>query len=127
LAHEALAQEAEAHEALAQEALAQEAEAQDALDHEAEAQEALAQEALAQEASLCATLAQLAASNTLPEPPLADTTNLLSAAFGFGGLVTAAALPASTTPTPTDPGAAPWTGFAVSMSAPLTWSGVHEG
>jgi hypothetical protein len=74
-----------------------------------------------------ATFAQLAASNTLPEPPLADTTNSLSAAFGLGGLVTAAALAASTTPTPTEPGAASFAGLAVSISAPLTWSGVHSG
>jgi hypothetical protein len=120
LAQEALAQEADAHEALAQEALAQEADAHEALDHEAEAHEADAQEALAQEALLWATLAQLAASNTLPEPPLAETTYLLSAAFGLGGLVTATALPASMTPTPTEPGAASFAGLAVSMSAPLT-------
>lgn len=131
-AHEALAHEAAdwaslAHEADAHEALAQEAEAQLALDQEAEAHEAEAQEALAQEAFADAVLAQLAESKTLPPLAGSVTTKVFSARFGFGALVRATALATSTTPTPTDSGAASLAGRAVSMIAPLTWSGVHVG
>ena len=126
-AQEAEAHEADAHEAAAQDAEAQEAEAHDAFAQEAEAQEAEAHEAEAQEASLWATFAQLAALNIGPVPSSAGPTNWFRAAFGFGGLVTAAALVASTMPTPREPGAALGVSFAESMSAPLTWSGVHSG
>jgi hypothetical protein len=114
-AAESLAQEAEAHEALAQEV-----EAQLALAQEAEAQLALAQDALAQEASAAAFAAHEAELKTLPDPPLSDTRNWFRARFGLGGLVTAIALGRSSTPTPTDSGAASPAGFAASMRAPLT-------
>jgi hypothetical protein len=132
-AHEAAAQEALAHDALAHEALAHEALAHDAFAHEALAHEALAQEAFAQEAdahdaSSCATCAQLAESKTRsPEPAGSETRNAFSARFGFGGSLTAAALSAETKPTPTDPKSAEGMCVAVSMRAPLTWSGVHVG
>ena len=44
-----------------------------------------------------------------------------------GGLVSAAAAPASISPTPAERPAAFGTGCAVSMRAPFTWSGVHSG
>jgi hypothetical protein len=131
-AQDALAQDAPAHEALAHEAFAHEAEAQDAFAHEADAQEALAQEAEAHDAeahdaSLCATFAQLAASNAGPEPSPATTTNWFKAAFGFGGSKTAAALAASTMPTPREPRVALGVSFADTMRAPFTWSGDQSG
>jgi len=123
VATDELAQEAEAQDADAQDALAQ-----DAVFQEAEAHEAEAHEALFQEASAVAALAQLAASNTRPEPPAgSDTTYLSSAKFGFGGELTAAALPALTSPTPRDMGDALGGATALTMSAPLTWSGVKLG
>ena len=102
-------------------------EAQEACAQDALAQEACAQEACAQEASAIATFAQLAVSNTGPVPSEAWRTNWFTAAFGLGGLETRDAAYASITPTPSDPGAAFGVCFAVSMSAPLTWSGVHSG
>jgi hypothetical protein len=137
LAHEALAHDASdqeaalvaasAHEAEAQLALDHEAEAQLADDHEAEAQLADDHEAEAHDALAFAALAQLAASKTFPEPPLAETTNWCSAAFGFGGLVTSTAAPRFSSPTPAERGAALGRGLALSMSAPFTWSGVQFG
>src|SRR5919198_6242687 len=128
----ALVQEAEVQLALVQDADVHEADVQDALVHEADVQEALVHEAdvqlaLVQEASAFAALVQLAASKTGSVPPAGSATRKrLSARFGLGGFVSAAALAASTSPTPSDQlGAA--VGFAVSISAPLTWSGVQFG
>ena len=84
-----------------------EAEAQAALDQAARPRRRSTRQAEAQEASDCAALAHAAASKTFPEPPLAETMNLLSPRFGFGALVIATALATSTTPTPTESGAAP--------------------
>ena len=47
--------------------------------------------------------------------------------MGFGGSATAAAAAARAMPTPSEPGAAAPAGSAVSISAPLTWSGDHDG
>jgi hypothetical protein len=123
-AQEALFQEAAAHEALFQDAAAQDALFQEAFAQEAFAQEALFQDALFQEASACAMLAQLAALNARPPAPSEDT-NWLSARFGLGGLVTCEAALALTSPSPRAIPAA--VGWAVSMRAPLTWSGVQFG
>src|SRR5919201_1230607 len=100
---------------------------QEALVQQALVQEADVHEALVQEASAFAALVQLAASKTGSVPPAGSATRKrLSARFGLGGFVSAAALAASTSPTPSDQlGAA--VGFAVSISAPLTWSGVQFG
>ena len=87
-------QEAELQEALFQEALLQEAEF-----HEAEFHEALFHEALFHDAFAVAALDQLAASN-VRVPLESVTTYALSPAFGFGGVVTAAAAVACTSPTP---------------------------
>jgi hypothetical protein len=46
--------------------------------------------------------------------------------FGFGGFDTAAAARTSISPTPAASGG-PAIGRAVNISAPLTWSGVHDG
>jgi hypothetical protein len=127
-AHEAVAQEASLQEALAHEALDQEALAQEALDQEALDHEALDHEALAHEASAAAALDQPALSKTLRPVAASVVTNGARAAFGFGGLVTAAAAAASTTPTPRAPGAVyPEGTAAFSIRAPFTWSGVHVG
>jgi hypothetical protein len=116
-----LAQEALAQEALDQEALAQLALDQDALAHEALAQLAFDQEALAHEASARAVLAQLAASNERAELSVGSgTRNLLSARFGFGGVVSWAAPCANTVPTPIEYWAALGFAFAPYMRAPLT-------
>jgi hypothetical protein len=72
-------------------------------------------------------LAQLAASKIGPLPSPAGPTNWFSAAFGSGGPTTAAALVASTMPTPREPRVAAGVSFADTISAPLTWSGVHSG
>src|SRR5919204_5370670 len=91
-AHEAVDQEAAPHEAVFQEAALQ-----DADDQEAEFQDA----------SAFAAFDQLAASKTRPEPPAgSETTYLLSARFGFGGELSAAALSALISPTPSELGAA---------------------
>jgi hypothetical protein len=122
LVHEADVHDALVHEALVHEALVQEADIQLALVHEASVHEALVQDA-----SAFAALVQLAASNTGTEPPVGSaTTNLFRARFGFGGFVSAAALAASSSPTPSAIGDAE-VGLAVSMRAPLTWSGVQFG
>jgi hypothetical protein len=115
------AQDASAQLAPDQDAEAHDAEAQEALDQDAEAQDALAQEADAHEASAAAVLAQLAASKAGSELPAGSgTTKRFKARFGFGALVEATALATSTIPTPTESGAAPPAGRAVTMSAPLT-------
>jgi hypothetical protein len=131
-AHEALAHEAADCESLAQDAEAQDAEAhdalaQEALDQDAEAHEASDQDADAHEAFAEAVLAQLAESKTLPPLRGSVTRNLSSARFGFGALVRATAFATSTTPTPSESGAAVGVLLAVTISAPLTWSGVHVG
>jgi hypothetical protein len=128
-AHEAAFQDAAAqlaldHDADAQLADAQDAFAHDALDQDADAQLALFQEALFHEASAVAVLAQLAASKTLPPEP-SETTKPLRARFGFGGLVTSEAALAFTSPTPSARPAE--VGRALTMRAPLTWSGVQPG
>ena len=56
----------------------------------------------------------------VPLPSPAATTNWFSAAFGFGGFTTAAALVASTMPTPSEPRTALGVSLADTMSAPLT-------
>jgi hypothetical protein len=73
-----------------------------------------------------AVLAQLAASKAFP-PETSVVTNLFSAAFGFGALESATAFAMSTTPTPAESGAESPAGRAVTISAPLTWSGVDVG
>src|SRR6266568_1595522 len=109
-------------------ASAAEAEAHDALAHEAEAQDALAHEAEAHEASVAAVLAQEAVSTTGVESPLGSgTRNWSRAAFGFGGSVSSSACCRFSSPAPAEPGAASGTGLALSISAPLTWSGVQSG
>ena len=130
----AAAQDAAAHEALFQEAEDQLAFAQEALAHEAAFQEALAQEALDQEAWFhdawfqeafaVALFAQLAESKTTPPVP-SEPTNWFRARLGFGGLVTSNAPLALISPTPRPMTAA--VERALSMSAPLTLSGVHVG
>src|SRR5204863_5151374 len=119
--------EAEAQDALAQEGEAQDAEAQDALAQEADAQDAEAQDAEAHEASACAALAQEAALKTGVEPPVGSgPTKPSSAAFGFGGARTLTAARPCTSPTPREfPVAA--VVRALTISAPLTWAGVHDG
>src|SRR5919204_4787241 len=122
-AHEAAAHDALFHEAAAQLAAAHEAFAQEAVFHEAELQEALFQEALFHDASAWATLAQLAASKASPPEP-SERTNWSSARFGFGALATIVAAFASTSPTPSALPAAELR-CALTISAPLTWSGVQ--
>jgi hypothetical protein len=115
------------HEALFQEALLQEALLQEALLQEALFQDALFQDALFQEAFARAALDQLAASKTRP-PFESVTTYALRPAFGLGGVLTAAAAVAWTSPTPRAYVPVPGPGWAaVNMSAPLTSSGVHVG
>ncbi len=63
---------------------------------------------------------QLAASNTLPLPPEAETTNLFNAAFAFGGFLMVTALAALSSPTPAESGIAFGIGFADTISAPFT-------
>src|SRR5919199_1663038 len=95
---------------------AHEAEAHEAADHEA-----LPHDAAFQDASAFAAVDQLAASKTRPEPPAgSDTTYLPSARLGFGGDVTAAALSALISPTPSEFGAALGGATAATISAPLT-------
>src|SRR5436190_20454686 len=98
------------------------------MPHEAMPQDAMPQDAMPHEASDSAVMPQLAASNTGALPPSGSgTTNAFSARFGLGGADSASAAAASTTPTPSEYGlAAPGTS-AVSISAPLTWSGVQPG
>src|SRR6266581_2822338 len=111
LSQEALFQEAEFQETLFQETLFQEAEFHDALS-----QEALFQDAFARAAPIHAVLSKVL-----------EFTNASSARFGFGGAVTFAAASAVSSPTPLD---APTAGLivrAVTISAPLTWSGVQSG
>ena len=105
-----------------QEALDQEADDQLALDQEADDQLALDQDALFHEALACAALAQLAESNTMPLPE-SLTRNWFRPAFGFGGLETAFAAAPSTSPTPRELEASCPSCFALSIRAPLTWSG----
>jgi hypothetical protein len=123
-AQEALFQEADAQLAFAQEAFAQLAAFQDALAQLALAQEALFQLAWFQEAFAVAAFAQLAESKTWPPVP-SGPTKALRPRFGFGGLVTSNAPFALTSPTPSAMPAA--VGRALSMSAPLTLSGVQLG
>src|SRR5689334_24431181 len=54
-------------------------------------------------------------------------TNLSRPAFGFGGLFSFEAAKASSSPRPTEPGAAFGVFFADAISAPFTWSGVNVG
>src|SRR6266567_2116744 len=113
---EAEFQETSFHETLFQEALFQEA-----LFQEAEFQETLFQEALFQDAFVWAVPIHEALSKVL------EFTNASSARFGFGGAVTFAAASAVNSPTPLE---APTAGLiirAVTISAPLTWSGVQSG
>ena len=112
-----LDQEADDHEALDQEA-----DDHEALDQEADDHEALDHEALFHDALACAALDQLAESNTMPLPE-SLTRNWFSPAFGFGGLETAFAAAPSASPTPSEFVLSAPACFAVSMSAPLTWSG----
>src|SRR5919204_327316 len=111
----------------AQLASLQEAVAQLADDQDAAAQEAALHEALDQDASAFAAEAQLAESKT--GAPVAGllVMNLSSARFGLGGLVSSIERPAFTSPTPSDMLEAFGSGFAPSISAPLTWSGVYSG
>lgn len=119
--HEALVHDADVHEALVHEADVHEALVHDAVDQEALVHDADVQEAVDHDASAFAALVQLAASNTGSPPPVeSDTRNALRAAFGFGGVVTAAAACARTAPTPTESGAEPVSGAAETMSAPFT-------
>ena len=109
------------HEADAHDELFHDADPQDAVFHDAEPHEAAFQEAVFHDASAFAAFPQLAASNTRPEPPAgSETTYLSSARFGFGGLVTAAALSALTSPTPREFGAAAGGATAASINAPFT-------
>jgi hypothetical protein len=71
-----------------------------------------------------AVLAQLAESKTWPPVP-SGPTKALRPRFGLGGLVTSNAPFALTSPTPSAVPAA--VGRALSMSAPLTLSGVQFG
>src|SRR5712691_7108557 len=121
-----LDQEAEDQVALDQEALDHEADDHDALDQEALDHEADDHEADDQEALDCAALDQLAESNTRPPLP-SLTTNWSRPAFGFGGSVTPAAPAAETIPTPRSKDGESAYGCAVTISAPLTWSGVQLG
>ena len=124
--HEAFVQEAAVHEALIHEAAVQEAFVHDAAVHEAFVHEAAVQEAAVQEASALAAFVHDAASKTGTEPPAGSATTKRSRArFGLGGLVTAVILPPLTSPTPSvQPVAA--VADVVSISAPLTWSGVQS-
>src|SRR5205085_11606969 len=71
---------------------------------------------------------QVAQSKTGVDPPVGSgPTNLSSARFGFGGALSDAALPALSSPAPTEFGVAFGAFFAVASSAPLTWSGVQLG
>src|ERR671936_341943 len=98
-----------------------------ASSNEASAQDASAHEAVAQEALAATAADQLAESNDVPPVP-DDVRNLFKATFGFGGVVLKSARrPAFSWPTPAAPAAACGTGFAVTISAPLIWSGVQSG
>src|SRR5918999_636391 len=123
-AQAAAAQLAAFQDAAAQLAAAQEAAAHEALFQEADLHEALLQDALFQEASALAAFAQLATSKTSP-PARSETTNWSSPRLGFGGFKTCVAAFALTSPTPRPMPAA--VGCALTMSAPLTWSGVQLG
>src|SRR5262249_51809179 len=114
-------QEADAQLALAHEAAAHEAESQDASAQEAESHEALAHEAFA-----FAVEAQLAVSKT-GAPEVSETMNLLSALFAVGGEANSTERAALTSPTPSERSLAFGIGFAPSINAPLTWSGVKAG
>src|ERR1051326_1901352 len=127
------AHEASAHEASTHEASAHEAALQDASPHEAALQDASPQDASPQEASphdalLLTVSFQLAELNARP-PSASLTRNPFNALFGFGGVeVYDAALPPFSSPTPAEPNVvAPGTGLAVTINAPLIWSGVHDG
>src|SRR4051794_7957760 len=76
--HEASFQEASSHEASFHEASSHEASFHEASSHEASSQDASSQDAESHEASDLTAFSQLVASQTLPEPLLADVTNLLS-------------------------------------------------
>src|SRR6266516_38778 len=126
-AQEAVAEALEAQDADAQLTSLQEASAQLADDHDAAAHEAESQEVLAQEASLFACSAQLAVSKTGAPVTGSPAMKLSRPVFGFGGLVSSTEREALTSPTPSDMSLARGSGFAPSISAPLTWSGVKSG
>src|SRR6266705_2187089 len=91
------------------------------LSHDAEFHDALFQEALFQDAFVWAVPIHAVLLKVL------EFTNASSARFGFGGAVTFAAASAVNSPTPLE---APTAGLivrAVTISAPLTWSGVQSG
>src|SRR5437016_4277020 len=126
-AQEAAAEALDAHDADAQLASLHEASDQLADDQEASAHEAESQEVLAQEASLFAFVAQLAESKTGAPVTGSLAMKVLRARFGFGGLTYSIEREALTSPTPSDMLVALGSGFAPSISAPLTWSGVKSG
>src|SRR5579859_4397842 len=126
--HEASLHDASLQEAVPQAVVAHDAVVHEKLDHQASLHEASLQDASLHEADARAAFAHEAASKTGSDPPFGScTTNCSSARFGLGGETTNAAAGSLTTPTPSEPGAAAGVGFAVSMSAPLIWSGVQPG
>ena len=60
-------------------------------------------------------------------PSLPVVRNASRPAFGFGGLLIIRARNTLSSPVPSEPGAAAGVGFAETMRAPLTWSGVQFG
>ena len=117
--HDALFQDAEFHDALFHDAEFQDAEFHDAEFHDAEFHEALAIAALFHDALL--KLAPVVV------PALPETTNASRPAFGFGGDEALTASEAWIVPTPPASPTPAASGAAVSMRAPLTWSGVQFG
>ena len=74
-----------------------------------------------------ATSSQLTASKDVSPVSVFFFTHCSSALFGFGGRRNIAARLIWSSPTPTEPSAAPSTSFVDAISAPLTWSGVNSG
>ena len=118
-------QEADDQLAWFQDAFAQLAAFQEAFAHEAWFQEAWFHEAWFQEAFAVTAFAQLAESKATPPVPSAPT-YWFRPRFGLGGFVASKAAFAFSSPTPRDMLAAA-VGRAVSISAPLTLSGVQFG
>src|SRR5689334_18642118 len=116
-AHETSAHETSAHETSAQETTFQAASAQETESHETESQETFA----------LATSSQLTASKDVSPVSVFFFTHWSSARFGFGGRRNVDARLICSSPTPTEPRAAPSTSFVDAIRAPLTWSGVNSG
>src|SRR6266545_1468009 len=101
---------------------------QDTSVHETSLQETSLQETASHAGLVAAVSDQVAASKTGLVPPAGSgTTNTFRPRFGFGGRSTSAARAAFNSPTPAEPTGASGTKRALSMSAPLIWSGVNVG